>query len=131
MDAIRVHSEDSSNQQSNCEACSKKLAELWLKQVDPTPCKEALDEAIKKAYIKVESSKSTQQLIIAVVVLMSLSFSGYYSLTTMPLLSDSLPTNVVMFGREEDMKNLTKLWVDDEVHSLMCMVHLAGENPHW
>ena len=115
LDAIRVDSEDSSNQQSNCEACSKKLAELWLKQVDPTPCKEALDEAIKKAYIKVESSKSTQQLIIAVVVLMSISLSGYYSLTTTPLLSDSLPTNVVMFGREEDMKNLTKLWVDDEV----------------
>lgn len=30
LDAIWVDSEDSSNQQSNCEACSKKLAELAM-----------------------------------------------------------------------------------------------------
>ena len=112
LDAIRVDSEDSPNQESNCEACSKKLTELWLKQIDPPPSKEALERAIKKAY---EWSRSTRLLITStVVVLLSIALGSYYYLTTMPLLFESLPTNVVMFGREEDLKNLTKLWLDEK-----------------
>lgn len=108
-----MDSEDSSNQESNCEACSKKLTELWLKQVDPPPSKEALDLAIRKAY---KWSRSTQLLLTsAVVALMSVALGSYYYLTTTSLLFESLPTNVMMFGREEDMKNLTKLWVDEKV----------------
>ena len=108
-----MDSEDSSNQESNCEACSKKLTELWLKQVDPPPSKEALDLAIRKSY---KWSRSTQLLLTsAVVALMSVALGSYYYLTTTSLLFESLPTNVMMFGREEDMKNLTKLWVDEKV----------------
>ncbi len=112
MDAIRADSEGSSN---HCEACSKKLTELWMKQVDPPPSKEALDRAVKKAYSK-QRSKSTQILITsAVAALLGISLGSYYSLVTTPLLYESLPTNVVMFGGEEDLNNLTRLWMDEKV----------------
>ena len=115
LDAIRADSEDSSNQGSNCEACSKKLTDLWLKQVDPPPSKEALDRAIKKAYSK-QRSRSAQLLFTSAIVgLVGISLGIYYSLITTPLLFESLPTNIVMFGREEDLKNLTNLWMDEKV----------------
>ena len=107
LDAIKE--EDS----SNCEVCSKKLTELWLKQVDPPPSKEALDRAIKKAQ---QWPRSTILLATSTIVaLVSVAIAVYYHLTFTPLLHESLPTNVMMFGREDDLKNLTKLWMDKKV----------------
>ena len=41
--------------------------------------------------------------------------ASYHYLVPFPLLYESLPTNIVMFGREDDMNNLTKLWLDSKV----------------
>ena len=110
LDAIKVeHS-------TNCEACSKKLADKWLKQVDPPPTRQALDTAIRKAQ-QIRWSRSIFLLLASstLVVLMSVAIASYRHLIPPQLLHETLPTNVVMFGREEDMKNLTELWLDNGV----------------